>query len=221
VLDGLRQQVWEANVALPHNQLTMWTSGNASGRDEATGFVIIKPSGVEYDKLGPDDLVVVDLDGAIIEGRLRPSVDTASHLYIYRHRPDVSGVVHTHSPFATSFAIRGETLPIYTTTSAAVFGAEIPVTAFATIGDEEIGREVVNGIGTGTAILVRRHGVFTIGPTAIAAVKSAVILEETAQVVHYARLRGPLDPLPAETIKRGYRVYHETYGQASPAAARG
>jgi L-ribulose-5-phosphate 4-epimerase len=219
VLELLRQQVWEANVALPHNHLTMWTSGNASGRDEATGLVVIKPSGVEYDRLTPNDLVVVDLDGAIIEGRLRPSVDTASHLYIYRHRPDVGGVVHTHSPFATSFAIRGEPLPMYTTTSAAVFGIEIPVTALATIGDEEIGREVVEGIGTATAILVRRHGVFTIGPSAMAALKSAVILEETAQVVHYARLRGPIDPLPAETVVRGYRVYHETYGQASPAGA--
>lgn len=220
MLELLRQQVWEANIALPRNHLTMWTSGNASGRDEATGLVVIKPSGVEYDRLTPNDLVVVNLDGAIIEGRLRPSVDTASHLYIYRHRPDVGGVVHTHSPFATSFAIRGEPLPMYTTTSAAVFGTEIPVTALATIGDEEIGREVVEGIGTATAILVRRHGVFTIGPSAMAALKSAVILEETAQVVHYARLRGPIDPLPAETVERGYRVYHETYGQVSPPGAR-
>jgi L-ribulose-5-phosphate 4-epimerase len=176
--------------------------------------VVIKPSGVEYDRLTPDDLVVVSIGGEVVEGRLRPSVDTASHLYVYRNRPDVCGVVHTHSPFATSFAIRGEPLAMYTTTAAAVFGGEIPVTDFATIGGEEIGREVVAGIGTATAILIRRHGVFTIGPTPMAALKSAVIVEETAQVAHYAKLRGPIEALAAETVERGYRVYHETYGQA-------
>ena len=213
MLEALRETVWRANVALPQNGLVLWTSGNASARDPETGLVIIKPSGVLFDELTPENLVIVDVNGNVVEGDLKPSVDTASHLYVYRHRPDLNGVVHTHSPYATSFAIRGESLPIYTTTSAAVFGTEIPVSDFATIGEEEIGKEIVNKIGNCTAILMRSHGVFTIGKNVMAALKNAVILEETAQYVHYAKLRGPLDPLPEEVVRRGYHVYHSSYGQ--------
>lgn len=213
MLATLRQRVWQANLALPANGLTLWTSGNASGRDPESGLIVIKPSGVPYEDLTPESLVVVDANGVVVEGSERPSVDTAAHCYIYRNRPDVGGVVHTHSPYATSFALRGEPLPIYSTTAAAVFGASIPVTEFATIGDDEIGREVVGRIGTSTAILVRRHGVFTIGSSPMAALKSAVVLEESAQVAHLALLRGNLSPLPDDVVERGYRVYRETYGQ--------
>ncbi|KAA3665249.1 MAG: L-ribulose-5-phosphate 4-epimerase [Chloroflexi bacterium] len=213
MLEALRQKVWEANVALPKNGLVLWTSGNASARDPETNLVVIKPSGVLFDQLTPEKLVIVDVEGNVVEGDLKPSVDTASHLYVYRHRSDVHGVVHTHSPYATSFAIRGESLPIYTTTSAAVFGTEIPVSDFATIGEEEIGKEIVEKIGKCTAILMRNHGTFTIGKDVMAALKDAVILEETAQYVHYAMLRGPIDPLPEEVVRRGYEVYHTTYGQ--------
>lgn len=213
MLEALRQKVWEANVALPKNGLVLWTSGNASARDPETNLVVIKPSGVLFDQLTPEKLVIVDVEGNVVEGDLKPSVDTASHLYVYRHRSDVHGVVHTHSPYATSFAIRGESLPIYTTTSAAVFGTEIPVSDFATIGEEEIGKEIVEKIGKCTAILMRNHGTFTIGKDVMAALKNAVILEETAQYVHYAMLRGPIDPLPEEVVRRGYEVYHTTYGQ--------
>lgn len=212
-LETLRQQVWEANLALPKNRLVLWTSGNASARDPESSLVVIKPSGVLFDDLTPENLVIVDLEGNVVEGDLKPSVDTASHLYVYRHRDDVNGIIHTHSPFATSFAIRGEPLPIYTTTSAAVFGQEVPVSDFATIGEEEIGREIVSKIGTCSAILMRSHGVFTIGKTVISALKTAVILEETAEVVHYALLRGALQPLSEEVVKRGYATYHISYGQ--------
>ena len=213
MLEELRKQVWEANIALPANGLVLWTSGNASSRDPETGYVVIKPSGVLFDQLTPENLVIVDLDGNVIEGDLKPSVDTASHLYVYRHRPDVHGMVHTHSPYATSFAIRGEPLPIYTTTSAAVFGCDIPVSNFATIGEEEIGKEIVEQIGTCSAILIRSHGTFTIGKNVTEALKRSVILEETAQSVHYALLRGPVNPLPAEIVEYGYDIYHRTYGQ--------
>jgi L-ribulose-5-phosphate 4-epimerase len=213
MLEKLRKTVWEANVALPQNGLVLWTSGNASGRDPETGLVVIKPSGVLFDDLTPENLVVVDVRGNVVEGELKPSVDTASHLYVYRHRADVHGMVHTHSPYATSFAIRGEPLRIYTTTSAAVFGGDIPVSDFATIGEEEIGREIVEKIGRNSAILMRSHGVFTIGKDVLSALKSAVILEETAQAVHYAMLRGPIAPLPGEVVEAGYRVYHTNYGQ--------
>lgn len=212
-LPELRQQVLDANLALPKNRLVLWTSGNASARDPETNHVVIKPSGVLFDDLTAENLVIVDLDGNVVEGELKPSVDTASHLYVYRHRDDVHGIIHTHSPFATSFAVRGEPLHIYTTTSAAVFGQTIPVSDFATIGEEEIGREIVKKIGTCSAILMRSHGIFTIGKNVKSALKTAVVLEETAEVVHYAMLRGGLQPLPDDVVKRGYEVYHTTYGQ--------
>lgn len=213
MLEELRQRVWEANVALPKLGLVKWTSGNASERDPATGLVAIKPSGYDFDQLRPEHLVIVDVDGNVVDGDLKPSVDTASHLYVYRHRDDVHGIVHSHSAYATSFAIRGEPLRIYTTTSAAVFGGDIPVSTFATIGEEEIGKEIVEQIGGNIAILIRNHGVFTIGKNAHDALKASVILEETAESVHFALLRGDVDPLPADVVKRGYDVYHKTYGQ--------
>jgi L-ribulose-5-phosphate 4-epimerase len=213
MLSALRQQVLEANLALPKNRLVLWTSGNASARDPETNLVVIKPSGVLFDDLTAENLVVVDLDGNVVEGDLKPSVDTASHLYVYRHRDDVHGIIHTHSPFATSFAIRGEPLPIYTTTSAAVFGGAIPVSDFATIGEEEIGKEIVEKIGDNNAILMRSHGVFTIGKNVMSALKYSVVLEETAEVVHYALLRGDMSPLPGDVVERGYAVYKNTYGQ--------
>lgn len=213
MLKALREIVCRQNKALSENGLVLWTSGNVSARDPETGYIVIKPSGVLFCDLTPESLIIVDVNGNKIEGALNPSVDTASHLYVYRHRPDVNGIVHTHSPYATSFAIQGESLKIYTTTSAAVFGGEIPVSDFATIGEEEIGREIVEKIGDREAILIRNHGVFTIGKDSEKALKNAVILEETAQSVHYAMCRGPVNPLPDEIVKRGYDVYHRTYGQ--------
>lgn len=213
MLESLKEIVCRQNKALSENRLVLWTSGNVSARDPETGYIIIKPSGVLFCDLKPEDMVVVDVDGNKIEGALKPSVDTASHLYVYRKRSDVNGIVHTHSPYATSFAIRGEALAIYTTTSAAVFGGEIPISGFATIGEEEIGREIVEKIGDREAILIRNHGVFTIGKDSEKALKNAVVLEETAQSVHYALCRGPVKPLSDETVRRGYEVYHRTYGQ--------
>lgn len=215
MLEELKSQICELNKELVKNGLVLWTSGNVSGRDPITGYVVIKPSGIKFDELTPEHMVVVNLNGEIIEGEFNPSVDTAAHLYVYKHRDDVNGIVHTHSPYATSFAVRNETLPIYTTTSAAVFGGEIPISDFAIIGEEEIGKEIVEKIGKSTAILMRNHGVFTIGKDANDALKSAVILEETAQVVHYSLLRGPIDPLPDDVVKRGYEIYKQGYGQNS------
>ena len=213
MLEKLKQSVWEANIALPKNGLVKWTSGNASGRDPNTNYVVIKPSGCTFEELRPQDLVVVDMDGKIIEGNLKPSVDTTSHLYVYKHRPDIHGIVHTHSAYATSFAIRGEPIKIYTTTSAAVFGSDIPVSDFVVIGNEEIGREIVERIGDGVAVLIRNHGVFTIGDDVFAALKYSVILEETAESVHFAMLRGDIIPLSETVVRKGYEIYHSTYGQ--------
>ena len=213
MLEALKELVCRQNKALAENGLVLWTSGNVSARDKETNYVVIKPSGVLFSELTPESMVVVDLDGNKIEGKMNASVDTKSHLYVYRHRSDVNGIVHTHSPYATSFAVSGIPLEIYTTTSAAVFGCRVPVSDFVTIGEEEIGKQIVEKIGDGEVILIRNHGVFTIGTNSEKALKNAVVLEETAQAVHYAMCRGNITPLSDETGKRGYEIYHRTYGQ--------
>jgi L-ribulose-5-phosphate 4-epimerase len=143
MLEELKAQVWKLHLELPRNNLVAWTGGNVSARDPETGLVVIKPSGVLYDELRPEDHVVVDLDGDVVEGKLKPSSDTASHLYIYRHRSDLNGIVHTHSPYATAFAALGRPIPVYLTAIADEFGAPIPCAGFALIGGEEIGQQVI------------------------------------------------------------------------------
>jgi L-ribulose-5-phosphate 4-epimerase len=213
MLEELRQIVWEANIALPKNRLVSATSGNVSGCDRETGHVLIKPSGYDFDKLKPEHLLVVTIEGEIEEGDLSPSVDTATHLYVYRHRSDIKSIIHTHSPFATSFAVLGETIPMCLTTLAMEFGSRIPVSDFALIGGEDIGKEIVKKVGTCPAILMRNHGVFTVGPTVHAALKAAIMLEEAAQTMHYAMLRGKVNELPEEIIAESYKFYQENYGQ--------
>ncbi len=215
MLDSLRQEVWAANLELPRAGLVTWTSGNVSGRDRETGLVVIKPSGVRYEQLRPEDLVIVDLDGNVVEGRLKPSVDTATHLYIYRHRPDVGGVVHTHSAYATAFAAVGRPIPCILTAMADEFGGPIPCGEYAPVGGEEIGREVLRSIGTSPAILMKNHGVFTIGRTATDAVKAAVMVEDVARTVFLAMRLGDPAELPHEEILRAHRRYVEKYGQGT------
>lgn len=213
MLKKLRDEVYRMNMELPKRGLMTMTSGNVSGRDPGTGYVVIKPSGVSYEKLCPEDLVVVDLQGNVVEGGLRPSVDTDTHLYVYRHREDVCGIVHTHSSYATSFAALGRPIPVYLTAMADEFGGPIPVSDYARIGGDEIGREIIDKIGTSKAILMKNHGVFTIGPTATAAVKSAAVLEDIAKTVHLALLLGQPDEIPPEEVERAHRRYVEKYGQ--------
>ncbi len=213
MLEKLREEVWRMNLELPKNRLVSMTSGNVSGRDKKTGYVVIKPSGISYEDLKPSHMVVVDLEGKIIEGSLKPSVDTPTHLYIYRHRDDVNGIVHTHSNYATSFAALGKPIPVYLTAMADEFGGSIPVGAYAKIGGEEIGEEIINSIGDSPAILMKNHGVFTIGPSAKAALKTAVMLEDIAKTVFLALLQGTPDELPPEEVKRAHRGYKEKYGQ--------
>src|SRR5215831_8265914 len=169
--ERLREQVCAMNLELLKWGLVTWTSGNVSGRDPESGHVVIKPSGVRYEDLTPENMVVVDLEGHVVEGPLRPSVDTATHVYVYRHRSDVGGVVHTHSPYATSFAALGQSIPVYLTAMGDEFGTEIPIGAYCQIGGEQIGEEIVRSIGSAPAILIKSHGVFTIGRDAEAAVK--------------------------------------------------
>jgi len=213
LLEALREQVWKLHLELPKNDLVKWTGGNVSGRDPDTGLIVIKPSGVKYPDLKPEQLVVLDLNGQIVEGDLAPSSDTASHLYIYRQRPDVGGIVHTHSPYATAFAAVGKPIPVYLTAIADEFGGPIPVGGFALIGGEEIGRVVVDAIGSSPAVLLKNHGVFTIGKNAEAAVKAAVMVEDVARTVWYALQLGVPDEIPAEDVAKLHDRYMHVYGQ--------
>jgi L-ribulose-5-phosphate 4-epimerase len=181
MLEKLKEQLVQLHLELPKNNLVVWTSGNISARDPESGYVAIKPSGVLYEDLRSKDVVILDLDGNIIEGDLKPSSDIGSHLYIYRQRSDISGVVHTHSPYATAFAAIGEPIPVYLTAQADEFGGEIPCGGFALIGGEQIGKIVVDSIGDSPAVLLKNHGVFTVGPTAEAALKAAVMVEDIAR----------------------------------------
>lgn len=213
MLEQLKEQVWKLHLELPKNNLVVWTSGNVSARDPETGLVVIKPSGLLFDDLRPEDHVVVDLDGKVVEGDLKPSSDTASHLYIYRHRPDVNGVVHTHSPYATAFAAVNRPIPVYLTAIADEFGTTIPCGGFALIGGEEIGQQVVEHIGKSPAVLLKNHGVFTIGPSARAAVKAAVMVEDVARTVWLALQLGLPDEIPAEDVAKLHDRYMNVYGQ--------
>jgi len=213
MLDALRQQVYELHLELPKYNLVVWTMGNLSARDPETGLVVIKPSGVRYEDLRPDNLVIVDLDARVIEGDLAYSSDTLTHLYIYRHRPDVNGVCHTHSTFATAFAAIGRPIPCFLTGMADEFGGEIPLGGFELIGSEAIGKEVLRVVGSGKAVIMQNHGLFTIGKTAEAAVKAAVMAEDAARTSFYALQLGTPIPIPPADIARLYQRYSEVYGQ--------
>jgi L-ribulose-5-phosphate 4-epimerase len=212
-LQSIREELVLLNQALPEYGLVTWTSGNVSIRDPETGYVAIKASGVKFPDLTPETMVVVDLEGNMIEGELKASSDTASHLYIYRHRPDVNGVVHTHSNYATAFAAHGKPIPVYLTAQADEFGGPIPCGGFALIGGEQIGKIVVESIGSSCAVLLKNHGVFTIGPTGEAALKAAVMVEDIARTVWLTLQIGQPDEIPAQEIEKLYHRYQHEYGQ--------
>ncbi len=213
MLERLKEEVYQLHLELLRNNLVTWTSGNISSRDRDSGLVVIKPSGVRYEALRPEHMVVVDLSGHVIEGSLKPSSDTATHLYVYRHRPDVNGVVHTHSPYATAFAAVGKPIPPFLTAICDEFGGPIPIGGFAPIGGEEIGEELVRAIGDSPAILMQNHGVFTVGPSAEAAVKAAVMVEDVARTIWLAMQIGEPLSIPDESVARLRKRYMEEYGQ--------
>ena len=213
MLEALKQTVCELNLELPKNNLVTWTSGNVSVLDRETGYVVIKPSGLRYEALRPEHMVIVDLDGKIVEGTLKPSSDTASHLYIYRQRPDVGGVVHTHSAYATAFAAVNRPIPVYLTAQADEFGGAIPCGGFALIGGEEIGKVVIETIGKSSAVLLKNHGVFTIGKTGEAAVKAAVMVEDIARTIWLALRLGQPNEIAPQDVAKLHRRYTEVYGQ--------
>ena len=212
-LESLRNELVRLHEELPRNGLVTWTGGNVSARDPDSGLVAIKPSGVRYGELTAESMVVLDLDGTIVEGGLKPSSDTASHLYIYRHRPEINGVVHTHSRYATAFAAVGRPIPVYLTAQADEIGGEIQCAGFALIGDEAVGAQVVERIGRSPAVLLKNHGVFTIGPTVSAAVKAAIIVEDVAATVWLALQIGTPEILPDDVVEQLHRRYTTAYWQ--------
>jgi L-ribulose-5-phosphate 4-epimerase len=212
LLESLRHIVWKCNLELPKNDLVRMTSGNISGRDPETGLVVIKPSGYSYEEMTPDDMVVVDMAGVVVEGHLTPSVDTETHLYVYAHRPDVFGIGHTHSPYASSFAALGKPIPPCLTASA-MLGGEIPLGKYVPIGGAAIGAEIVAAIGHARAILMQNHGVFTIGNSPKQATKMAVEVEEIAKITHLALLMGQPIILTPEQLGQMDDLYTNIYGQ--------
>lgn len=215
LLPQLRAEVCRLHAELPRNNLVAWTSGNISARDPASNLVVIKPSGVLFDDLTPQNMVVVDLQGRVVQGDHAPSSDTASHCAIYRHMPAVNGVAHTHSRYATAFAVVGQPIPCVTTAMADEFGGEIPCAGFGLIGGEEIGQLVV-GVLRGhrsPAALLQNHGVFTIGKNASDAVKAAVMTEDNAAIVWTARQLGEVIPIPQADIDSLHDRYKNVYGQ--------
>jgi len=214
-MDELRRELAALHQELPKNGLVAWTAGNLSARVPGEELMAIKASGVAYEDLTADSIVICDLYGALVEGDLSPSSDAATHGYVYRARPDVGGVAHTHSAYATAWAIHGEPIPCVMTAMADEFGGEIPIGPFALIGDEAIGRGIVETLDghNSPAVLMRAHGVFTIGSTAKDAIKAAVMCEDVARTVHLARALGDVVPLDPESIEALHDRYQNVYGQ--------
>jgi L-ribulose-5-phosphate 4-epimerase len=212
---ALRQEVCALHEQLTRYQLVVWTAGNVSARVPGQDLLVIKPSGVSYDDLTPDNMVVCDLDGRVVEGEHAPSSDTEAQAYVYREMPEVGGVVHTHSTYATAWAARGEPVPCVLTMGADEFGGEIPVGPFAIIGDDSIGRGIVDTLrgSRSAAVLMRNHGVFAIGRTARAAVKAAVMCEDVARTVHVSRQLGAPVAIAQQHIDTLFDRYQNVYGQ--------
>ena len=213
MLEKLKEELVQLHLELPKNNLVMWTGGNVSARDAETGRVVIKASGIRYEDMQPEHMVVVDMNGKMVEGDFKPSSDVYSHLYIYKHRPDVGGVVHTHSRYATAFAAVGKAIPCVLTAMADEFGGPIPCGGFALIGDEAIGKVVVDSLGKSPAVLLKNHGVFTIGNNAASAVKAAVMTEDVAATVWMAMQIGTPDVIPQEDVDKLHHRYTHVYGQ--------
>ena len=217
----VRQVVCNLHAELIRWQLVVWTAGNVSQRVPGADLFVIKPSGVAYDKLTPESMVVCDLQGGLVEGEHSPSSDTAAHAYVYAHMPQVGGVVHTHSTYATAWAARGEEIPCVLTMMADEFGGPVPVGPFAVIGDDSIGRGIVETL-TGSrsrAVLMAGHGPFTIGRDAEDAVKAAALVEEVARAVHIARQLGEPRTIDQDKIDSLYERYQNVYGQTTPATS--
>ena len=214
MLDDLRAEVLAMNLELPRNRLVVSTGGNVSGRDPESGRVVIKPSGVRFDRLSVESMVVVDPDGTVLGGTLKPSVDLGIHLHLYRHRPDVFGITHTHSPYATSFAAAGEDIPAALTPLTHLIGGGVPCTRYARPAADDTAAAIIEVVGdSGMAAVVARHGVFTLGRSAAESIEIALHVEEAAMTIRLAQLSGRVTEMSHDEIDRCFRWYRGSYGQ--------
>jgi len=214
----LREEVCEANLGIYRAGLVTMHSGNASGIDRKTGVVLIKPSGMDYEKLTPAVMVATDLQGNRITtgepgDHLNPSVDLPHHLYLYSHDAEIGGIVHTHSNYATSFAVLNRSIPAYLTAIADEFGPEIPCAPYVDNISNHIGEAIMRYRNIAPAILLANHGAFAFGKTPREALKAAVMLEDVAKTCHLALQLGEAKPLPAEEVRKWFDRYHSAYGQ--------
>lgn len=220
---AMRQEIATLHGELTKYGLVVWTGGNVSGRVQGTDYFVIKPSGVSYEDLTPDNMVLCNMDGQPIARTLgserAPSSDTAAHAYVYRNMPEIGGIVHTHSTYAVAWAARGEEIPCVITGMADEFGGPIPVGPFAVIGDDSIGRGIVETLKNhrSRAVLMQNHGPFTIGVNPKDAVKAAVMCEDAARTIHIARQGGELVPIPQTEIDSLFNRYQNVYGQSGDA----
>ncbi|KQU56782.1 L-ribulose-5-phosphate 4-epimerase [Rhodococcus sp. Leaf278] len=215
VVEEIRKDVCALHAELVRYGLVVWTAGNVSARVPGRDLMVIKPSGVSYDDLTPDNMVVCDLHGRVVEGEHAPSSDTEAQAYVYRHLDHINGVVHTHSPYAVAWAARGEPIPVVTTMCADEFGGDIPVGPFAVIGDDSIGRGIVDTLAgsRSPAVLMQNHGVFAVGASARSAVKAAVMCEDVARSVHLSYQLGQPLRIPSSSVDALYDRYQNVYGQ--------
>jgi L-ribulose-5-phosphate 4-epimerase len=215
MLEIIKEELVELHLELPKNDLVAWTSGNVSARDPETNLVVIKPSGVRYEHLMPQNMVVVDIDGSVVEGDHKPSSDTGSHCYIYRNLSGVYGITHTHSRYATAFAAVGRSIPCHTTAMGDEFGGEIPCGGFALVGGDEIGQKVIEALrnSRSPSCLLVNHGVFAVGPSAEKAVKAAIMTEDNAAIMFLALQLGEPVPMSDKDIDKLYDRYQNVYGQ--------
>lgn len=209
--EEIKRQLHEAHLTLEKYGLVAYTSGNVSVR--VNEHVIIKPSGVPYSLLKPEDYVVVDLEGNVVEGSKKPSIDTATHLYLYKNLDWAKSIIHTHSTFSTVWAVMERPIPVFCTAHADVFGEEIPLTEYAPVGSEAIGKAVLKVIGKSGTVLLRKHGVMVVGSSLDDAIKKAIFLEEVAKIAYFAQLGSLPLPLPKEEVEKLYLQYHTKYGQ--------
>lgn len=210
----VREEVTALHAVLVRHGLVVWTGGSVSARVPGTDLFVIKPSGVDFDDLAPENMILCDLDGTVVAGtpgsERTPSPDTAAHAYVYRNMPSIGGVVHTHSAHAVAWAARGEEIPCISTAMADEFGGPVPIGPLAVLGDDSIGRGIVETLRghRSRAVLMRSHGPFTIGTTAKDAVRTAVLCEDAARMVHIARQDGDLTSLPQAMIDEFYERHH-------------
>ncbi|POZ93381.1 L-ribulose-5-phosphate 4-epimerase [Petrotoga halophila] len=209
--EDLKKELYKAHMNLEKYRLVAYTSGNVSVK--VNNHVIIKPSGIPYDELKAEDMVVLDMEGNTIEGKLKPSVDSATHLYLYKNLPDVGSIIHTHSPYASAFALLSQPIPVYSTAHADVFGVQVPVSNYAPVGTEAIGKAVIEVVNQAKAVLLSKHGVIVMGKNIKETIRKAIFLEEVAQTAYLARTIGNPESLDEKEAKRLYEFHHSNYGQ--------